>query len=188
MDIFEKMRNGQAIRIDDPDYPKVYEAIQRAFEITGKLNNSFHDDKEVRRILSDLMSYEIDLSTTVKLPFYTDFGQFTRIGKNVFINFGCSFMDRGGIIIEDNVLIGPNVNLITENHAMEPENRDTITSKEIVIKSRVWIGAGAIILPGVTIGENSIVAAGAVVSADVAPNTVVGGVPAKFIKKVPIKE
>ena len=188
MDIFERSRKGEPISISDPEYPKVFEAIQRAFEMTGKLNTSFHNDEEVRRILSELMGYEIDPSTTVKLPFYTDFGQFTRIGKNVFVNFGCSFMDRGGITIEDHALIGPQVRLITENHAIEPADRDIITSKEIVIKQRAWIGAGATILPGVTIGENSIVGAGAVVTTNVPPNTIVGGIPAKVIKKIEPKK
>lgn len=184
MNIFERSRSGQPIRMDDPEYPQIHEAIQRAFEITGKLNTAFHDDEQVRNTLSELMGFEIDESTTIKLPFYTDFGKFTRIGKKVFVNFGCSFMDRGGITIEDHVLVGPNVSLITENHTMNPADRDTITSKEIIIKSYVWIGAGATILPGVTIGENSIIAAGAVVTSDVAPNTIVGGVPAKFIKNI----
>lgn len=184
MDIFERSRKGQPIRVDDPKYPQIHEAIQKAFEITGKLNTSFHNDEQVRSILSELMGYEIDQSTTVKLPFYTDFGKFTRMGKKVFVNLGCTFMDRGGITIEDYVLIGPQVKLITENHAIEPANRNTITSKEIIIKFRVWIGAGATILPGVTIGENSIVAAGAVVTSNVEPNTIVGGVPAKFIKNI----
>ena len=90
----------------------------------------------------------------------------------------------GGITIEDNVLIGPKVNLITENHPLDPTDRKTLICKPIVIKRNAWIGAAATILPGVTIGENAVVAAGAVVTNDVAPNTIVGGVPAKFIKKI----
>jgi len=177
------MKQGELIMLNDPDYPLISEAIERAFEITGKLNSAYHNDVEVRVILSELMKYEIDPSTTVKLPFYTDFGQFIRMGKNVFVNFGCSFMDRGGITIEDGALIGPNVNLITENHAMEPELRANVYGRPIVIKSKAWLGAGAIVLPGVTIGENAIVGAGAVVTSDVPDNTVVAGVPAKVIKE-----
>jgi len=183
MDIFERMRQGELIMLTDPDYPLIAKAIERAFEITGKLNSAYHNDEEVRIILSQLMGYEIDSSTTVKLPFYTDFGQFIRMGKNVFVNFGCSFMDRGGITIEDNALIGPNVNLITENHAVEPELRANVYGRPIVIKSKAWLGAGATVLPGVTIGENAIVGAGAVVTADVPANTVVAGIPAKVIKQ-----
>jgi acetyltransferase-like isoleucine patch superfamily enzyme len=126
----------------------------------------------------------LDESTTVFPPFYTNFGRFIHIEKNVFINHACSFLDMGGITLEDHVLLGPKVNLITENHPADPANRRTLICKPIVIKRNAWIGAAATILPGVTIGENAIVAAGAVVSRDVPANTVVGGVPAKFIKKI----
>ena len=88
----------------------------------------------------------------------------------------------GGIIIEDNVLIGPKVNLVTENHPLDPADRKSLVCQSIVVKYNAWIGAAATILPGVTIGENAVVAAGAVVTSDVPPNTVVGGVPAKVIK------
>jgi acetyltransferase-like isoleucine patch superfamily enzyme len=90
----------------------------------------------------------------------------------------------GGITLEDDVLIGPKVNLVTENHPLDPVDRRSLISKPIVIKRNAWIGAAATILPGVTIGENSVVAAGAVVTKDVPPNTIVGGVPAKVIKTI----
>ena len=90
----------------------------------------------------------------------------------------------GGIKIEDDVLIGPRVNLTTENHPLNPSDRRALITKPIVIRRRAWIGAGATILPGVTIGENAVIAAGAVVSKDVPANSVFGGVPAKFIKAV----
>jgi len=115
-------------------------------------------------------------------PFYTNFGRFIKIGKNVFVNHACTFLDMGGITLEDDVLIGPKVNLITESHPMEPENRKSLISRPIVVKRNAWIGAAATILPGVTIGENAIVAAGAVVTRDVLPNTIVAGVPAKTVK------
>lgn len=182
MDIFERMRNGELIMLTDPDYPKVGQAIQKAFEITGKLNSSYYTDDEVRDKLRELTGRNIDVTTRIKLPFYTDFGQFIELGKNVFINLGCIFMDRGGITLEDNVLIGPGVKLITENHAEEPELRCNVYSKPILIKKGAWLGAGATVLSGVTIGENAIVAAGAVVTKDVPDNTVVGGIPAKIIK------
>ena len=183
-DIFEKMRAGELIRLDDPEYPRIGAAIERAFRITGELNSSYHTDDETRAILSELTGQQIDGSTTVKQPFYTDFGQFTRFGKKVFVNYGCGFMDRGGITIGDGVLIGPNVSLITENHSEVPELRQHVYGRPIVIKRKAWLGAGVTILPGVTVGENAIVAAGAVVSKDVPDNTIVGGVPAKVIRKI----
>jgi acetyltransferase-like isoleucine patch superfamily enzyme len=102
----------------------------------------------------------------------------------VFINHACSFLDLGGITIEDDVLIGPKVSLITENHPLDPADRRALLTKPIVIRRKAWIGAAATILPGVTIGENAVVAAGAVVNTDVPANTVVGGIPAKFIKNI----
>lgn len=184
MDIFERMRAGELIRLDDPDYPQISQAIARAFRITGEMNSRYHTPGETRAILSELTGEQIDESTTVMQPFHTDFGQFTRFGKNVFVNYGCGFMDRGGITIEDGALIGPNVSLITENHSEIPEMRQHVYGRPIVIKRKAWLGAGVIVLPGVTVGENAIVAAGAVVSKDVPDNTIVGGVPAGVIRKI----
>jgi acetyltransferase-like isoleucine patch superfamily enzyme len=182
-DIFERMKAGEPIRLDDPQYPKVQEVVSRTIKLSAALNTSTDVD-QLRERLSELITTRLDESTTVFPPFYTNFGRFIHIGKNVFINHACSFLDMGGITLEDHVLLGPKVNLITENHPADPANRRTLICKPIVIKRNAWIGAAATILPGVTIGENAIVAAGAVVSRDVPANTVVGGVPAKFIKKI----
>ena len=178
------MRNGELILETDPEYPQLYEALLRGMRITGQLNASYHTPKQTREVLSELTGQLIDDTTWIVPPFYTDFGQFIRLGRKVFINNGCTFMDRGGITLEDGVLVGPNVNIITENHAEQLELRHNVYTKPILIKRNAWIGAGAIILPGVTIGENVIVAAGAVVTKDVPDNTIVGGVPAKIIRKI----
>lgn len=182
-DIFDRMRSGDLIRLDDPQYPKVLAIVNRTIRLNAKLNTS-EDVEQIRKHLSEIIGSGIDSSTIVFAPFYTNFGQFITIGKNVFINHACSFLDMGGITIEDNVLIGPKVNLITENHPLNPSDRKSLICKPILIRRNAWIGAAATILPGVTIGENSVVAAGAVVNADVPPNTIVGGVPAKFIKSI----
>lgn len=184
MDILDRMRQGEIIRLDDPEYYKVQEQIDWAFSKTAELNKLPYDRALIRDIVSKLLGIDIDETTTVCTPFYTDWGKFTTIGKNVFINMGCTFMDRGGIIIEDKVLIAPKVNLITENHPESPKDRRYVYAKPIHIKEGAWVGASATILPGVTIGENAIVAAGAVVTKDVEANTIVGGVPAKFIRKI----
>lgn len=183
MNIFERMAAGELIRLDDPDYWQIEQAIMRAFQITGQLNSSYHDAHCTRAVLSELTKQPIDPSTTIMPPFYTDFGQFTRFGKRVFVNFGCAFMDRGGIVIEDGALIGPQVKLITENHAEAPELRAHVYSKPILIRERAWIGAGATVLPGVTVGIGAIVGAGSVVTRDVADYAVVAGVPAKVIRE-----
>ena len=134
--------------------------------------------------MSEIIGQQLDESTTVFTPFHTNFGRHIRIGKNVFINHACTFLDLGGITIEDDVLIGPKVSIITENHPTNPDQRKMLDLKSVHIKRNVWIGANATILPGVTIGENSIVAAGAVVTKDVPDNVVVAGVPAKIVKTI----
>jgi acetyltransferase-like isoleucine patch superfamily enzyme len=181
--IFERMKAGELFRLDDPEYPKVLDVVSQTIKLSAALNTSTNVD-EIRERLSEIIGTQLDNSTTVFTPFHTNFGRFIKIGKNVFINHACSFLDMGGITIEDDVLIGPKVNLITENHPLDPTNRKALICNPIVIKRNAWIGAAATILPGVTIGENAVVAAGAVVSKDVPANTIVGGVPAKFIKTI----
>lgn len=182
-DIFERLQSGEPIRLNDPEYYKINEVVSRTIKLSQQLNCSDNIDT-VRELLSEIIGIEIDESTTIFPPFYTNFGKFISIGKNVFINHACSFLDMGGITIEDEVLIGPKVNLITENHPIDPNDRRALITNPILIKSRAWIGAGATILPGVTIGKNSIIAAGAVVSKDVPDNVIVGGIPAKIIKSI----
>jgi acetyltransferase-like isoleucine patch superfamily enzyme len=182
-DIFERLRSGELVRLDDPEYFKVTEVVNRTLALSPVLNASVDVDM-IRHKLSEIIGTDIDSSTIVFAPFYTNFGKFIRIGKNVFINHACSFLDMGGIILEDDVLIGPKVNLITENHPMDPAERRALIAKPILIKRKAWIGAGATILPGVTVGENAIVAAGAVVSRDVPDNVVVGGIPARIIYSI----
>lgn len=183
-DIFERMRAGEPIRKDDAEYGKFAEVVSRTIRLCVEMNASATDLDQVRKQLSEIIGTRIDDSTTIFPPFYTNFGQFIRLGKNVFINHACSFLDIGGITIEDNVQIGPRVNITSENHPLDPADRTTLLLQPVVIKRNAWIGAGATILPGVTVGENSIVAAGAVVSRDVPPNTVVAGVPAKVVKAI----
>src|SRR5690625_84447 len=120
-------------------------------------------------------------------PCISTTGKNTRIGKNVFINFDCIFLDLGGITIGDNVLIAPRVSLLSEGHPLSPAERKSLVPGQIEIKNGAWIGANATILSGVTIGENSVVAAGAVVSDDVPDNVVVGGIPAKVIREIDSK-
>jgi acetyltransferase-like isoleucine patch superfamily enzyme len=182
-DIFERMQAGEPIQLDDPQYPKVQEVVNRTIKLSAALNTSTDVD-QIRERLSEIIGTPLDSSTTIFAPFYTNFGRFTLIGKNVFINHACSFLDMGGITLEDHVLLGPKVNLITENHPLNPTDRRALICKPIIIKRNAWIGAAATILPGVTIGENAVVAAGAVVSKDVPANTIVGGIPAKFIKTI----
>ncbi len=184
MDIFERDLLGEPISIFDKDFPKIQAVIDNSQKILAELNLSYHTKSEVREIFSRLTDKEIDDSFELLPPFYTDFGRNITVGKNVFINQNCTFMDRGGITIEDNALIAPRVNLITINHCQEPSRRRDVYSKPIHIFKNVWIGAGVTVTPGVTIGENSIIAAGAVVTKDIPPNVIAAGVPAKVIRKI----
>jgi len=182
-DIFERLKNGETISANDPEAYKMREASFVTKKLLVQMNNT-SNPTEIRDLLSQITNIEIDESTTVFTPLHINYGKHTKIGKNVFVNFDCVFLDLGGITIEDNVLIAPKVSLLSEGHPVLPENRHSLMVGHIHIKRNAWIGAGAIILQGVTIGENAIVAAGAVVSHDVPDNTIVGGIPAKFLKTI----
>ena len=180
----EIMDTGKEIGTDAEVRLMMHELSQEALRITAELNNSYHTPDEIRLIMEKLTGREIDSSFGLFPPFYTDCGKNIKLGKNVFINSGCRFQDQGGITIDDGALIGHNAVLATLNHNSDPEKRNNLLPAPIHIGKRVWLGANVTILPGVAIGENSIVAAGAVVSKSVEPNTVVGGVPAKILKKL----
>jgi acetyltransferase-like isoleucine patch superfamily enzyme len=182
-DIFERMRNGESIPFDDPEYPRIFEAVSRTIRLSAKLNASTDID-QIRDRLGEIIGIELDKSVTIFAPFHTNFGRFIRLGRNIFINHSCSFLDLGGITIEDDVMIGPRVNLVSESHPLDPANRKILLLNRVLIKRNAWIGAAATILPGVTIGENSVVASSAVVSKDVPDNTVVAGIPARVIKSL----
>lgn len=182
-DIFERMKIRETIPFNDPEYPKIMEAVSLTKKISVELNNATEIDK-IRELLSKIIDSEIDKTTTIFTPFHTNFGRFITFGKNIFINHDCTFLDLGSITIEDDVMIAPKVSLITESHPTAPLERKALLLKPILIKRNAWIGASATILPGVTIGENSVVAAGSVVTKDVPDNTVVAGVPAKIVKNL----
>lgn len=183
MDIFKKMLAGGIIDKNDPELPQLWKKVAQTIELSSKLNTATSVN-EIRERISEIIGNKLDNSTTIFVPFYTNFGKHISIGKNVFINHDCTFLDLGGIIIEDDVLIGPKVAIVTENHPIDSSNRKSLDLKAIHIKRNAWIGAAATILPGVTIGENAIVAAGAVVNKNVPDNVIVAGVPAKIVKKI----
>ncbi|WP_333863724.1 sugar O-acetyltransferase [Sphingobacterium sp.] len=182
-DIFERLKKEKHISSDDPQGYRLREASFATKALLVPMNNSTNPN-EIRDLLSQITGSAIDESTTVFTPLYINYGRNTRIGKNVFINFDCVFLDLGGIIIEDHVLIAPKVSLLTEGHPIEVENRQSLTVAPIHIKKNAWIGANATILPGVTIGENAVVAAGSLVNKNVPDHTIVGGIPAKIIKNI----
>ena len=182
--LLEHFDNGLPIQEGADLHQLLFHYSQEALRLTAELNNAFHTPEDIRKIMSELTGRQIDSSFNLFPPFYTDFGKNLAIGKNVFINSCCNFQDQGGITIKDGALIGHKVVLATINHGYSPEKRHWNYPAPIVIGKNVWIGSNATILQGVTVGDNAIVAAGAVVTRDVAPETIVAGVPAKCIKTV----
>lgn len=170
------------------DTPEIFrfmnEMSDEARRITFELNGAYHTPEETRALLSRLFGKEVDDSFRLFPPFYTDFGKNITLGKNVFINACCHFQDHGGITLGDNCQIGHNVIFATLNHYLAPQKRALTFPAPIRLGKNVWIGSNATILQGVTIGDNSVVAAGAVVTKDVPANTIVGGVPAKYIRAI----
>ena len=160
--------------------------VKRAMAITARLNQlTYNDVDAVRALFSELIGRQVDETFLLIPPFYTAGGSEIRIGRNVFVNQNCTFYDLGGLDIGDDVMIGPNVSLITAGHPLEPSQRRRATvGKPIVVERNVWIAAGATVIGGVTIGENSVVAAGSVVTQDVPANSLVGGNPARIIRSI----
>jgi galactoside O-acetyltransferase len=169
-----------------PESAAMSAEVQRAMAITAALNRLSYDDADqIRALFNDLLGRPVDPSFVLIPPFHATGGRDTRIGRNVFVNQNCTFYDLGGLDIGDDVMIGPNVSLITSGHPIEPSRRrDGVTASPIVIEKNAWIAAGATIIGGVTVGENSVVAAGSVVTKDVPPNTLVGGNPARVVRSI----
>ncbi len=159
-----------------------------AMKITSELNSAYHTPEEIAALMTKLTGRPFPEGAYMFPPFYTDCGKNLKLGKNVFINSGCQFQDQGGITIGDGTLVGPKTVIATLNHHQNPSKRANLIPKPVTIGKNVWIGANVTILPGVTIGDGAIIAAGAVVNRDVKENTIAGGVPARFIKKIDTEE
>lgn len=162
----------------------MHDMSDEARRITMQLNIAYRTQDEIRQLLSELFGYRVPQSLRVFPPFYTEFGKNINIGENVFINACCHFQNHGGVTIGDGCQIGHNVVFATLNHGLSPETRRHTYPAPITLGRNVWIGSNATILQGVSIGDNAVVGAGAVVTKDVAANTVVAGVPARYIKSI----
>ena len=178
------VNSGKKIIGGSPEHLFMTEKLHEALIITHKINNEYHTPEEIQELFAELTLKPVNRTLGLMPPFNTDFGKNIHIGKNVFINSGCKMQDQGGIYIGNDVLIGHNACLLTLNHDADPENRADMHPKPIHIEDKAWLGSNVTVLPGIRIGEGAIVAAGAVVTKDVPANTVVGGVPAKVIKKI----
>lgn len=182
-EFLQYVQTGKALSSDE-----IHEFMNRmseeARQVTCRLNNSYHTQEEIRNLLQELFGNPVPETLHLFPPFYTDFGKNIKIGENVFINACCHFQDHGGVALGDGCQIGHQVVFATLNHGIEVENRQHTYPAPIIVGRHVWIGSNATICPGVTIGDHAIIAAGAVVTHDVAPNMIVGGVPARPIRKI----
>ena len=184
----QKMLDGELYIGTDPELTK--ERI-RARVLLKKYNTEIdYSDFNARyELLAELFG-TIDKNEPpfIEPPFYCDYGSNIHLGSQVYMNFGATILDCGHIRIGSRVLFGPNVQLYAATHPLDPNVRMGTKGPEygkpITIGDDVWIGGSAVICPGVTIGNGCVIAAGAVVTKNVEPYTVVGGNPAKFIKKV----
>ncbi len=181
-DIFERLRKGDDVNMADPDYGKAIAHMMECNKICHKINASEPVQADIRPLENQLFDGNLDETSYIMPPLQIDFACQMKLGKHVFINHSLTCMAAGGITIDDGVMIGPNVRIVTDNHDFK--DRMILRCKPVHIGKNAWIGVGAIILPGVTVGGNAVIAAGAVVTKDVEPNTIVGGNPAKFIKRI----
>ena len=157
--------------------------IQENRRLLFEMNQVWHEDEaEITALFARITAKPVGEGVRIEPPFYTDFGKNISLGNHVFINAGCKFQDQGGIVIGDGSFIGHNTVLATLDHDLDPEKRHILHPAPIHIGSRVWIGANVVVTKGVTIGDNSVIAAGAVVTHDIPPNVIAAGVPAKVLR------
>ncbi|HEY3142695.1 MAG TPA: sugar O-acetyltransferase [Acidimicrobiales bacterium] len=177
----ERMLAGDAYIADDPELTR---DSLRARRLQDQYNRTTVDDGDERRqILQELLG-EFGPDSEIRPPFYCDYGHHIRVGARTFANFGLVALDVAPITIGDDVQIGPNVQLLTPTHPIEPEPRRAKleAAEPIAIGSNVWLGGGVIVLPGVSIGENTVVGAGSVVPRDLPANVVALGNPARIAR------
>ena len=168
------------MRIDSEENRRLMEESKRSTQLCFRINHTMPQTPECDALIAELFQGNFGEGSRIAPPLQVIRGNKVKIGKNVSIMYNWVCMSTGGLVIEDNVMIAANCSIATNNHDFN--DRVILTCKPVHIKRNAWLGIGSIILPGVTIGENAVVAAGAVVSKDVPDNAVVGGVPAKIIK------
>ena len=168
------------MRIENEENRRLTEEVKRSTQLCFRINHTMLMTPECDALITELFNGEFGEGSHIAPPLQVIRGNTVKIGKNVSILYNWVCMSAGGVIIEDNAMLAANCSIATNNHDFK--DRAILTCKPVHIKRNAWIGMGAIILPGVTIGENAIVAAGAVVSKDVPDNALVGGIPAKIIK------
>jgi maltose O-acetyltransferase len=177
----ERMLAGDPYIADDP---VLAEESAAALDLMGAYNATTARQRPLRRQLLEALLGSIGEDTEIRPPLYVDYGTHLSIGARCFANFGLVALDVAAITIGDDVQIGPNVQLLTPTHPVEPEPRRQKweAAQPITIGDNVWLGGGVVVLPGVTIGENTVVGAGAVVARDLPANVVAVGNPARVVR------
>lgn len=175
------MLAGELYRSADPELVADTERAQR---VLAQYNATSGEPAEIRLALLRQLCRSVGDGAVVRSPFACDYGYNIRLGRNAFINFNCVFLDCASIEIGDNLQMGPAVQVYTAAHPLEADVRRSGLeyARPIRIGHDVWIGGGAIILPGVTIGDRSVIGAGSVVVRDVPADTVVVGNPARILR------
>lgn len=179
----ERMLAGDPYIADDP---QLAEDHRRAMRLMEEFNRSPADaPEERRRILTALLGAFAE-DAEIRPPLYCDYGYQIRVGARTFINFGLVALDIAAVTIGEDAQIGPNVQLLTPTHPLEAEPRRAKweAAKPILIEDNVWLGGGVIVLPGVTIGENTVVGAGAVVTKSLPADVVAVGNPARVVRSL----
>ena len=178
------MSGDRLMRIHSDEFQAMAARVLQVTELTSRLNVlPFDDEVGKANLLEQILGRPLPARATIYPPFYTDHGLHIDLAERVFINQGCTFLDYAGIRLGERVMIGPKVTFITSGHPVDPaERRLYLTGRPIDVAENVWIGAGATILPGVTIGADAVVAAGAIVAEDVPAATLVAG-PRALIKR-----
>jgi acetyltransferase-like isoleucine patch superfamily enzyme len=171
------MPDDHLMLIRSPEFTAMSERVLAVTQLTSRLNVlPFEDEAGKADLFEQILGRPLPTRVTIYPPFYTDHGLNLDLAENVFINQGCTFLDYAGIRIAQRVMIAPKVTFITGGHPVDPEERRLyLTGAPIDVAENVWIGAGATILPGVSIGRDSVIAAGAVVAEDVPAQTLVTG-------------
>jgi maltose O-acetyltransferase len=179
----ERMLAGDWYTPDDEELRALMQRAQKLAERYAEMWKT--DPTAAREVLGDLLG-SLGEHTVVRPPLYVDYGVHIQVGARTFANFGLVALDVAEITIGHDVQIGPNVQLLTPIHPVEPEPRRNKleAGKPISIGNNVWLGGGAIVCPGVTIGENAVVGAGAVVTSNLAANVLAVGNPARAIREI----
>lgn len=179
----DKALAGYLFRQGDP---VLAQERNRAHELCFQYNQTSPSDVEKQQeILKELIG-NIKGTITINAPFYCDYGSHITVGNNFFANYNCKILDGAEVRFGDDVRIGPDCSFITPNHAPDPEmRRDGYEIfQPVTVGDNVWFGASVTVLPGVTIGNNSIIAAGSVVTRDIPSGVLAGGVPCKVIREL----